>query len=344
MTDRELFTEFKKRWSLENVKNMTLEQYTGLQSDGDRDDFCYWIESKLDELGSVWGGSAFKFGIYKRNDSTQKGHDKGKMYDKNYAWLEKYGKSPSEAFEKIKSLILQVIKASQNNDLVAIDSVDLGHAYKWKIAFHHQNPDDMRMFCIFSEQRLRELAKTKLNNPNLKIHEIYTQILEKFLPNKPYKFAEIFDLSKTLWEEFDEQSQGKSPLYWIFPSNPSEFDAVSHFKTHEQKSWEKKVANAKVGDIVFLYITKTDKEHSQSIAIKTKIIGIDESKPLPIMLEIDRLFTRPVPFLYLQEIGINGNIQGARNITKNQADKIYLTHKIQTTKDKQCQIHTKLRL
>ena len=63
----ELWDKFLKRWSYERLKDMTLEEYTNIKEEND-DYFCYWLESKTDKLGSVWGGSAFKFGIYRRKN------------------------------------------------------------------------------------------------------------------------------------------------------------------------------------------------------------------------------------------------------------------------------------
>ncbi len=48
---------------------MTSEEYTGISSEGERDDFTYWLENRLENMGSIWGGASFKFGIYRRNDS-----------------------------------------------------------------------------------------------------------------------------------------------------------------------------------------------------------------------------------------------------------------------------------
>ena len=56
--------EFQRKWNSEKIKAMTLEEYTSV-GEKERQDFSYWIESRLDEIGSIWGGSAFKFGIYK---------------------------------------------------------------------------------------------------------------------------------------------------------------------------------------------------------------------------------------------------------------------------------------
>ncbi|MGX2982154.1 McrB family protein [Helicobacter sp. 23-1045] len=200
---RKLFENFQSVWTLDRVKNMTLEDYTGIKSDGERNDFTYWIERKLETLGSIWGGSGFKFGIYRRSNTETKEQGSGKIYDENYGWFEEYGKTPSEAFEKIKSLIIQVIEYSQNNNLIEIDKINLWFLYKWKIAFHYQNPNNMKIFCIFAKQKLAEIADNELGTIELKPYEIYTQILDKLLQNKPYNFNDVFNISKDLWEKYN---------------------------------------------------------------------------------------------------------------------------------------------
>ncbi len=203
LNERKLFEEFQKTWTLEKVKNMTLEEYTSVKGDGERDDFTYWIENQLDILGSVWGGSAFKFGIYKRDRIEDKEQGKGRVYDKHYAWLEKYGKTQQEAFQKVKSLIMQVIECSRKNELAKIDKIDLGHAYKWKIAFHYQNPDNMKMFCIFKQDTLRRIADKELNNGNLPTSQIYTQLMS----DKKYTLeASIQERSEPLWKKYGNEN------------------------------------------------------------------------------------------------------------------------------------------
>ncbi len=201
--ERKLFEEFQKTWTLEKVKNMTLKEYTSVKGDGERDDFTYWIENQLDILGSVWGGSAFKFGIYKRDRIEDKEQGKGRVYDKHYAWLEKYGKTQQEVFKKVKSLIMQVIECSRKNELAKIDKIDLGHAYKWKIAFHYQNPDNMKMFCIFKQDTLRRIADKELNNGNLPTSQIYTQLMS----DKKYTLeASIQERSEPLWKKYGNEN------------------------------------------------------------------------------------------------------------------------------------------
>ena len=142
--ERNLWNEFRKVWPPERVKVMTLQEYT---SCGNKDTFTYWIEKRLEKLGSIWGGSAFKFGIFSRNDKSLRENIGKRKYTENYGWLQKYGSSENEAFEKIRTNIIEVIVAIQNNDLERVNQVDLGSAYKWKIAFHYQNSID-KPVCI----------------------------------------------------------------------------------------------------------------------------------------------------------------------------------------------------
>ena len=80
----ELWLEFLAAWPSERVRQMTLEEYT---NPGRDDAFIYWIESRLGELGSIWGGSAFKFGIYRRDKTATKEAADGRVWGEKYAWL-----------------------------------------------------------------------------------------------------------------------------------------------------------------------------------------------------------------------------------------------------------------
>ena len=201
--DEKIFKEFQERWSLEKVRNMTLEEYTGLGG-ANRDHYTYWIESKLDKLGSIWGGSGFKFGIYKRNAKDIKENGQGFIYTKDYAWLKKYGETKDEAFAKVKSYIIKIIELSQQNQLDKIDKIDLGHSYKWKIAFHYQNIEDMKIVCIFSNNVLQKIAKGENLGDNLSTAQIY----EKLLGDKTYTLETMIrEKSKLLWQQYGENSQ-----------------------------------------------------------------------------------------------------------------------------------------
>ena len=85
---QQLWTDFLDTWPLDRVRTMTLEEYTN----PDRNDaFIYWLETKLGDLGSIWGGSAFKFGIYCRDNKGSKLAGGGRTWGDEYAWATRLG-------------------------------------------------------------------------------------------------------------------------------------------------------------------------------------------------------------------------------------------------------------
>ena len=83
MADRhELYEEFLHEFPLETLRVMPLEKYTNLNR---TDSFCYWLESRTYELGSVWGGTSYKFGIYRYTNKPKAG-DSRIVSDDAYAW------------------------------------------------------------------------------------------------------------------------------------------------------------------------------------------------------------------------------------------------------------------
>ncbi|EEU8400460.1 AAA domain-containing protein [Campylobacter lari] len=193
------FLEFQRIWTLEKVKSMSLEEYTSIKKDNpDRNDFTFWLENKLDDIGSIWGGSSFKFGIYKRNFNDDKEKLKGKIYNDNYAWLSKYGNNQDEAFDKIKQTIVDIIHASKNNDFETIENIDFGDATKWKIAFHYQNVNNIKIVDIFSKNVLDLISLNKFKE-KLKIYQIY----EKLLENKNLSLIKMIEnIAIPLWVEY----------------------------------------------------------------------------------------------------------------------------------------------
>ena len=97
--------EFLETWPIERLRTMTLPEYT---SAGGKDSFVFWLESRLDKLGSIWGGSAFKFGIYSRNATTVEEGDTGRAYDANYGWYRKFGETSADAFEAVRAQVVRV--------------------------------------------------------------------------------------------------------------------------------------------------------------------------------------------------------------------------------------------
>ena len=104
--------------------------------------------------------------------------------------------------------------------------------------------------------------------------------------------------------------------YWIFPSNAEdEFDAITYFKDNEKVDWRKNNKNksAKKGDIVFIYVSKTQtKKYKSTLAIQTEIIEITSDK---IWLKFNEFLKSPIPYTELKQYaGVKSNLQGAEPI------------------------------
>lgn len=132
-----LWDEFLTVWPASRLATMTLDEYSQA---GSKDSFTYWIESRLDELGSIWGGSSFKFGVFSRKDTEDKKSDAKLSYSDTHGWYSSLGTTAQDAFKKVRGFVVQVADWAAQGDLNAIESFEhLGEAFKWKIAFHYQN-------------------------------------------------------------------------------------------------------------------------------------------------------------------------------------------------------------
>ena len=141
----QLKEDFLDQWPIENLEQMTLEDYTDTKRDNS---FCYWLEQITRDLGSISGGSSYKFGIYKRTSQSEVKEESNRNTDGEYAWFKKYGETKDDAFENVRRIIIKIAKAAQNNTLDIIDTIDLGNAYKWKIAFLYGNYNCLNMFKL----------------------------------------------------------------------------------------------------------------------------------------------------------------------------------------------------
>lgn len=191
--------EFQQRWTLQDIEDMGIEQYTGI---GNKDTFTYWLESRTENLISIWGGSAYKFGIFKRAQNDDKKELRGgQTGDGEYGWYVKYGNTRDEAFKKIKSLILQIINHAQNKEFEYIDGIDLGDAVKWKIAFLYA--PDKTLLRIVSRDAFKYLAQ-KNNIESNRISQIQKELIKKKPDN-----IDFYDYSSSLWNEYAKENDSK---------------------------------------------------------------------------------------------------------------------------------------
>ena len=198
MSEKESLLElFHKNWSIDKLKKMTIEDYTNLERNNS---FCYWLESKLGDLGSIWGSNSFKFGIYKMNDKKT---FKAKRYseDGNYAWYSKHGKSSIEAFENVRDLVVKTATYAESGELRKIDDIDLGDMYKWKIAAIFSRD---KIIYIFNHRTLYDIAKLNgfAEKKDYRISELHEYLMSKKPSNE-----DIHTYSSKLWNSVNSKKK-----------------------------------------------------------------------------------------------------------------------------------------
>ena len=150
---RSLYNSFLERFPLESLSKMPLDVYTNLNKE---DSFCYWLESKTYHLGSIWGGSSYKFGIYKYKKQPSSPNTRI-QWDDTYAWYTKYGKdTATEAYKVVLDSVIKIANLARAHEFESIDYINtLGNTVKWKIAFLYSNES---LIPIYNRKMLESLA------------------------------------------------------------------------------------------------------------------------------------------------------------------------------------------
>ena len=196
----ELNEDFLKMFPLEELKDMTIEQYTNLNKS---DSFCYWLEFKSKLLGSVGGSNSYKFGIYRYN---QKPKDNSNcLYDDKYTWWAFLGKTASEAFEKVKKAVIAAAESGRNGNLNDIEAInnEIGPMIKWKIAFIYSNET---IIPYYSFDRLRVIGE-KMGmtiGKNTTIADIQRFLINERKGRDIHEYGEKLD---EIWKEYEAHSK-----------------------------------------------------------------------------------------------------------------------------------------
>ena len=191
MTDRyELYKQFLQEFPLETLREMPLEKYTNLNR---TDSFCYWLESRTYGLGSVWGGTSYKFGIYRYTNKPKAG-DSRIVSDDAYAWYKRYGKdSASEAYEIVRNAIVDIAKAAESGNFDLIDGNNiLGESIKWKIAFLYSG---LKLLPIYKKEMLNSLA-SGMGMEDAQSHSVPE--IQRFLMDSKPEDKDLFDYYDSL--------------------------------------------------------------------------------------------------------------------------------------------------
>lgn len=200
----EIYDSFYEKFPIESLPKMTLEEYTNDKKD---DSFCYWLETKTEKLGSIWGGSAYKFGIFKICGNITGGKGVGK--DDEYAWYSKYGNDRNEVFENVRARIVEIANAARSGKFSLIDEIDFGEAVKWKIAFLYS---EMKLLNWFSKEKLIVFANHFGKNPKTNsVYDLQTAIFQEKGERSIWEFdRELL----SIWKEYETQKN-----YYVISPN-----------------------------------------------------------------------------------------------------------------------------
>ena len=206
MDRRALHKQFLQQFPIEHLGNMTLEEYTNLNRE---DSFCYWLEVKTQELGSIWGGSSYKFGIYryeKRPDNPTV-----VVSDDEYAWYKKYNASnKEEAFKVVLNSIIGIAESAQKGDFQAIEEDGtFGNVVKWKIAFLYAN----EKLLPFYKREMLEKIVSEYEYPNPSKAKIYE--LQHFLMAQKGD-EDLYDFSDELLSIMNKEQADDNKRYWMY--------------------------------------------------------------------------------------------------------------------------------
>ena len=241
MDRRELYQNFLSEFPLEGLANLPLERYTNLNRE---DSFCYWLESRLNSLGSIWGSSSFKFGIYKYHNKPKE--DPKYTSDDAYAWYSKLGNDRTEVYSKVIGDVYHIALAASRGEFnnVDIEGSGLSDIVKWKIAFLYSNGN---LVPVYKKEMLVTLAK----HYGMAEPEKATQAnLNAFLIEKKGD-KDIFEFYDELFKVLEEETP-KTAKYWIY--SPGENASMWEKCLENGIAW---IGRDKLGDLS-AYKTKKD--------------------------------------------------------------------------------------
>ena len=218
MSDKtDLWDHFLEVYPANSINDMKLESYTDLKKDKA---FIYWLEIRTAILGGIGGGSAFKFGIFRRRSSEEKTDTRGLCYTDDYAWYQKYGATEQEAWSTVHSLLVNIVEAAQAGDLEAIDNIKFSESVKWKIAFLYQDRDHPVIINIFKYEALQYLCEQIGIKGKLSYPEAYAALFGHYQKQASEDLLSLADQLWQEWEQREEQSVTKDQQavgHWIVP-------------------------------------------------------------------------------------------------------------------------------
>ena len=140
---------FLQKWPIDSLKALTLEEYSQ-----PNDDACFtgWVKRRTRDIG--WkpspGAGIDQVGIcafsLKNRDAqlaTYSGRTSCRVDgSRGYCWQASLGDSADEAFQAVKTRVLEIVNAAKQGQVHILESPLLHDEFEWKLFFLYQDPDN----------------------------------------------------------------------------------------------------------------------------------------------------------------------------------------------------------
>lgn len=313
-----LHKEFLSRFPIDTLRSMPIEKYTNLNRS---DSFCFWLESETYELGSIWGGAAYKFGIFKFDKEPK---DTSNPSDDQYAWYRKHGATRDAAYGKVLEGLCSIAEAAAVGDFQKVEDNDTyGEACKWKIAFLYSG---MKLIPIYNKSMMSRIAEHygMPNSSTASMLELQEYMVKKKGNKDLYDFYnELLAVYETLiadgnvWMIMGDADTLKNPVIEMGKSVSSGLKDYSSFTSLEDLGnrfrevkgntdvkvpyayWQF-IKDVKIGDVVAVFSNKIMYGKNSHViygwgVITSEIINdVESENPLQRKVEWKRIFEEPV--------------------------------------------------
>lgn len=314
----DLHKEFLSRFPLDSLRTMPIEKYTNLNKS---DSFCFWLESETYELGSIWGGAAYKFGIFKFDKEPK---DKNNPFDDQYAWYKKHGSTRDIAYKNVLEGLCSIAEAAAIGDYQQVeDNNTYGEACKWKIAFLYSG---MKLIPIYNKMMMSRLAHHygMENSSTASMLELQEYMAKKQGNKDLYDFYnELLAVYETLiadgnvWMIMGDADTLKNPVIEMGKSVSSGLKDYSSFTSLEDLGnrfrevkgntdvkvpyayWQF-IKDVKIGDVVAVFSNKimygknSHDIYGWGVITSELINDVEAENPLQRKVEWKQIFEEPV--------------------------------------------------
>ena len=285
---RELYKQFQEAFPIESLEKMPLEKYTNLHEVDLDDTFCYWIENKTRSIGSMKGGSSFKFGIYKYLERPNVSYMQS---DDQYAWYRKYNKETAqEAYVIVRNAVVRIAEHASKGEFEEIDAIDeLGDVFKWKIAFLYS---DETLIPIYKREWLdsiaRELGMDKPEEKGISdiqyylidqrngkdIYEYHDELLSLLPDNTKEAFKQLKSAvrEKLKYDSRLKANKSGTEYLWIGTTD----NKLNSSDCHYELCWDKYVKASHDGKKVFVELHCEKKSTVKQFESLRDIEGLSE--------------------------------------------------------------------